>query len=112
MIKGGHTYRFISDHLVSPRLVVDVDTGDVAQMLEYDFSQALCLYPSISGYTSLTRPTAAIMPPPAPVVELVDTSGLGPDAARCGGSSPSWRTISCTGSVSLDASGAGPPGWT
>ncbi|MBM1145831.1 hypothetical protein GN155_018765 [Alcanivorax sp. ZXX171] len=36
MIKGGDTYRIISDHLGSPRLVVDVDTGDVAQRLEYD----------------------------------------------------------------------------
>ncbi len=36
MVKDGNTYRIISDHLGSPRLVVDVDTGDVAQRLEYD----------------------------------------------------------------------------
>ncbi len=36
MVKDATTYRIISDHLGSPRLVVDVDTGDVAQRLEYD----------------------------------------------------------------------------
>jgi len=36
MIKGGVTYRIISDHLGSPRLVVDVATGTVAQQLDYD----------------------------------------------------------------------------
>ncbi len=36
MVKDDNTYRIISDHLGSPRLVVDVDTGDVAQRLEYD----------------------------------------------------------------------------
>ena len=36
LIKGGITYRIISDHLGSPRLVVDVATGGVAQQLDYD----------------------------------------------------------------------------
>ncbi len=36
MIKGGVTYRIISDHLGSPRLVVDAATGSVAQQLDYD----------------------------------------------------------------------------
>ncbi|HYW73595.1 MAG TPA: RHS repeat-associated core domain-containing protein [Pyrinomonadaceae bacterium] len=36
MIKGGNTYRIISDQLGSPRLVVDVNTGNVAQRLDYD----------------------------------------------------------------------------
>ncbi len=36
MIKGGVTYRIITDHLGSPRLVVDVVTGGVAQQLDYD----------------------------------------------------------------------------
>ncbi|MGQ0593407.1 MAG: RHS repeat-associated core domain-containing protein, partial [Gammaproteobacteria bacterium] len=36
MIKSGHTYRIISDHLGSPRLVVNADTGDIAQRLDYD----------------------------------------------------------------------------
>ncbi|GEM_PF-2378082 len=36
MIKGGVTYRIVSDHLGSPRLVVDVATGAVAQQLAYD----------------------------------------------------------------------------
>jgi len=36
MIKGGETYRIISDHLGSVRLVVDVATGVVAQRMEYD----------------------------------------------------------------------------
>lgn len=36
MIKGGATYRIISDHLGSPRLVVDTTTGDVAQRMDYD----------------------------------------------------------------------------
>jgi RHS repeat-associated protein len=42
MIKAGVTYRIITDHLGSPRLVVDVATGAVAQRIDYDeFGQVL-----------------------------------------------------------------------
>ncbi len=36
LVKEGKTYRIISDHLGSPRLVVDLGSGDVAQKMEYD----------------------------------------------------------------------------
>jgi RHS repeat-associated protein len=36
MTKGGSTYRLIPDHLGSPRLVVDVASGSVAQRMDYD----------------------------------------------------------------------------
>ena len=36
MIKGGATYRIITDHLGSVRLVVDAATGSIAQRLDYD----------------------------------------------------------------------------
>ncbi len=36
MIRGGITYRFISDHLGSPRLIVDIATGAIAQRMDYD----------------------------------------------------------------------------
>jgi RHS repeat-associated protein len=36
MIKGGETFRLITDHLGSPRLVINVSTGDVAQRMDYD----------------------------------------------------------------------------
>ncbi len=36
MLKNGETYRIITDHLGSPRLVVDVSTGQVVQQLDYD----------------------------------------------------------------------------
>ena len=36
LIKGGSTYRVIKDYLGSPRLLVDVATGQVAQELDYD----------------------------------------------------------------------------
>ena len=36
MIKAGVTYRIITDHLGSPRLVIDVATGTVAQRMNYD----------------------------------------------------------------------------
>ena len=36
MEKDGNTYRIISDHLGSPRLVIDTATGDVAQRMTYD----------------------------------------------------------------------------
>jgi RHS repeat-associated protein len=36
MIKGGTTYRIISDHLGSVRIVVNVSTGAVAQRIDYD----------------------------------------------------------------------------
>jgi len=36
MIKGGTTYKIISDHLGSVRLVIDTSTGNVVQQLDYD----------------------------------------------------------------------------
>lgn len=36
MEKDGTTYAFVRDHRDSPRLIVNADTGDVAQRLEYD----------------------------------------------------------------------------
>jgi len=36
MEKNGRTYRLLHDHLGSPRLVVDTQTGEVAQELAYD----------------------------------------------------------------------------
>jgi len=36
MIKGGVTYRIISDHLGSPRLVIDTTNGAVTQRVDYD----------------------------------------------------------------------------
>jgi RHS repeat-associated protein len=36
ILRGGRTYRLVTDHLGSPRLVVDVETGAVAQRLDYD----------------------------------------------------------------------------
>ncbi len=35
MIKGGITYRIISDHLGSPRLVVNINDGSIAQRMDY-----------------------------------------------------------------------------
>jgi RHS repeat-associated protein len=36
LIKGGVTYRIISDHLGSPRLVIDVTSGAIVQRMDYD----------------------------------------------------------------------------
>ena len=36
MVRSGATYRIISDHLGSPRLVVDVQTGAVVQQMDHD----------------------------------------------------------------------------
>ncbi|WP_169247104.1 RHS repeat-associated core domain-containing protein [Candidatus Competibacter phosphatis] len=36
LIKGGATYRIVTDHLGSPRLVVDTGTGNVVQRMDYD----------------------------------------------------------------------------
>jgi len=36
MVRGGVTYRIVSDHLGSPRVVLNADTGDVVQRLDYD----------------------------------------------------------------------------
>jgi RHS repeat-associated protein len=36
MLHGGTTYRIITDHLSSPRLVVDAQTGEVVQRMDYD----------------------------------------------------------------------------
>ena len=36
MIKAGVTYRIIADHLGSPRLVINVVNGVIAQRMDYD----------------------------------------------------------------------------
>lgn len=36
MIKGGITYRIISNHLGSPRLVVNIADGTIVQRIDYD----------------------------------------------------------------------------
>jgi RHS repeat-associated protein len=36
MVKGGATYRLLTDHLGSVRLVIDTATGTIAQRLDYD----------------------------------------------------------------------------
>ncbi len=36
MVKGGNTYRFVTDQLGSVRLVVNVSTGNIAQRIDYD----------------------------------------------------------------------------
>jgi len=36
MVQAGVTYRIVSDHLGSPRLVIDTTTGAVAQRMDYD----------------------------------------------------------------------------
>jgi RHS repeat-associated protein len=36
LVKGGVTYRIISDHLGSPRLVINTSTGAIAQRIDYD----------------------------------------------------------------------------
>ena len=42
MVKGGVTYRIISDHLGSPRLIVNTTTGVIVQRLDYDeFGQVI-----------------------------------------------------------------------
>jgi RHS repeat-associated protein len=42
MSRGGVTYRIVTDHLGSPRLVVDTATGAIAQRIDYDeFGQIL-----------------------------------------------------------------------
>lgn len=36
MIKNGNTYKFIVDHLGSPRIIVDVNTGTIVQRMDFD----------------------------------------------------------------------------
>jgi len=36
MVKGATTYRIVSDHLGSPRLVIDTATGAIARRMDYD----------------------------------------------------------------------------
>jgi RHS repeat-associated protein len=36
MVREGNTYRILSDHLGSPRLVVNISTGDIAHRIDYD----------------------------------------------------------------------------
>jgi RHS repeat-associated protein len=42
LVKNGTTYRIVSDHLGSPRMVVDVTTGAIVQRMDYDeFGQVI-----------------------------------------------------------------------
>ena len=67
MVRGGRTFRIVADHLGSVRMVVDAQTGQVAQRMDYDawgnvvldsnpgfqpFGYAGGLY---DGHTALTR---------------------------------------------------------
>jgi RHS repeat-associated protein len=36
LFKGGQTYRIVADHLGSPRLILSVTSGAVAQRMDYD----------------------------------------------------------------------------
>jgi len=36
MVKEGNTYRIISDHLGSPRLIINIADGNIAQRMDYD----------------------------------------------------------------------------
>jgi RHS repeat-associated protein len=36
MVRGDHTYRILTDHLGSPRLVVDIASGETVERLDYD----------------------------------------------------------------------------
>jgi RHS repeat-associated protein len=36
ILKGNKTYRVVSDHLGSPRLIVDISDGSIAQQIDYD----------------------------------------------------------------------------
>ncbi|NLW49121.1 MAG: RHS repeat-associated core domain-containing protein, partial [Firmicutes bacterium] len=36
VVKGGFTYRIITDHLGSPRVILNVATGEIVQRLDYD----------------------------------------------------------------------------
>ena len=36
MVKGGTTYRIVTDHLGSPRLVINTSTGAIVQRMDYD----------------------------------------------------------------------------
>jgi RHS repeat-associated protein len=36
MLRGGTTYRIVTDHLGSPRMVINTATGSVAQRIDYD----------------------------------------------------------------------------
>ena len=44
MFQGGRVYRIVSDHLGSPRLVIDAQTGAVAQRIDYSPSGAIVRY--------------------------------------------------------------------
>ncbi len=48
MIKGGATYRILTDHLGTPRLVVDTATGIIVQRMDYDeFGRVILALPGI-----------------------------------------------------------------
>ena len=49
MVKGGVTYRIVSDHLGSPRLVVNAADGNVVQRIDYD-EWGNVLYDSNPGF--------------------------------------------------------------
>ncbi len=49
LIKNGRTYRILADQLGSPRLVLDTQTGQVAQRLDYDVFGAI-MFDSNPGF--------------------------------------------------------------
>lgn len=57
MVKEGSTYRILSDHLGSPRLVVATTTGAIVQRLDYhEFGQVtLDMNPGVQPYRGWAR---------------------------------------------------------
>ena len=64
LVKGGSTYRIITDHLGSVRLVVDATTGTIVQEMEYDeFGRVLSRYAILGSSPSASR-AASTTPTP------------------------------------------------
>ena len=64
MVRGGATYRILTDHLGSPRLVVDVATGAHAQRIDYDEVGRVVPRTRTRGFSRLDSLVACMTPIP------------------------------------------------
>jgi len=88
LIKNGISYRILSDHLGSPRLVVNADTGDILQRLDYDEWGRVTLDTN-PGFRPSGLPGGSMTAIPSSCVSVPETT-----TPRPGGGRPRTPTIS------------------
>ena len=116
MARDGRTYRIVTDHLGSPVLIIDVETGAIAQQIEYD-AWGVVLTDSNPGFTpfgfagGLQDPDTGLVQFQARDYDPATGRWTAPDPIRFAGGDPNlYRYVGADPINNVDPTGlAGPP---